>query len=73
MVAICLGVLLTFQGPLGSGLDSLAGALGPRVTHSLLRGGICIVAGTVLAALAAYMLNRTLSNARSPEKALATD
>lgn len=63
--AICLGVLLALQVPLGSGLDSLAGALGPRGTHSLLRGGICIVVGTVLTALAAYMLNRTLSNARS--------
>ena len=59
LAAMCLGVLFALQVSLGPSLDPLAGAPG------LVRSGIFITIGMGLTGFAAFMLNRTLSNARS--------
>ena len=65
LLTICLGIPIVLQVSLGPTLDSLAGALNLRSTPSLFSGGVFIAIGMGLSALAVYMLNRTLSNARS--------
>ena len=65
LLAICLGILFALQIPFGPGLDSLAGALRLEGTPGLIRCGIFVVVGLFLTGFAAFMLNRTLSNARS--------
>ena len=65
LLAICLGILFALQIPFGPGLDSLAGALRLEGTPGLIRCGIFVAVGLFLAGFAAFMLNRTLSNARS--------
>ena len=50
---------------MGPSLDSLVAALSLRETPNELRGGVFIAIGLALSVPAAYMLNKTLSSARS--------
>ena len=65
LLATGLGILYALQVSLGPSLDSLVAALSLRETPNELRGGVFIAVGLALSVLAAYMLNKTLSSARS--------
>ena len=65
LLATGLGILYALQVSLGPSLDSLVAALSLRETPNELRGGVFIAIGLALSVLAAYMLNKTLSSARS--------
>lgn len=65
LAAICLGVLFALQVSLGPSIDPLVGTLILWGVPTVLGGCIFIAIGMGLTALAAYMLNRTLSNARN--------
>ena len=64
LLSICLGVLFAVQVLLSPILDPMTATLNLEGNNSVLKGGTFVATGMVLTALAAHMLNRTLSNSR---------
>ncbi len=65
MLSMALGILFALRVSLGPTLDALIATLSLRGTPNELRGGVFLVIGAVLSVSAAYMMNHTLSGARS--------